>query len=308
MPTTLATTSVTGAFTVRGVPVVGADVKVEVTPPAGSGLPRLSATDTFSLTQAVVIAYSPTLVVRDVGGAQVRRGGSPLPGAKVTLVGTLPASGTVTAGVAATASGVVRIAATADAGGVLPATFAPAAALSAVVAATPGNPTDLAVSAIDLGTAVPATIAAPTRLSISTGAMLGPVSLDRARLDLVPVGALALAGTATIHLASDETGGLAGLVASGGRYDAHWFDPAGRAGAEVVRNLDAPMLQAPFALPPALVVSGTLAITGNPNKIVGASVQALCATCSGLERARPLAEAASDQLGGFQLAVPDRGL
>jgi signal transduction histidine kinase len=62
-----------------------------------------------------------------------------------------------------------------------------------------------------------------------------------------------------------------------------------------------------FELPAALQVAGTLSITGNPNKLVGAAIQILCSGCNGLDRDRPLAEAASDQLGGFRLAVPDPG-
>ena len=100
---------------------------------------------------------------------------------------------------------------------------------------------------------------------------------------------------------------LTATIPSGGRFDAQWSDPAARAGSQLYADVAAADLQAVFALPPALHVTGTLSVTGNPNKIVGASVQILCKDCNALDRVRPLAEVASDQLGEFTLAVPDPG-
>ena len=66
-------------------------------------------------------------------------------------------------------------------------------------------------------------------------------------------------------------------------------------------------LDASYQLPPALHITGTLSVTGNPNRIQGAIVQILCDDCAGLARERPIAEGVTDQFGVFSVAVPDPG-
>ncbi|MDB4960924.1 MAG: hypothetical protein JWP01_923 [Myxococcales bacterium] len=306
VPSTLGTTAGDGSFTVRGVPSSGAMVAVEVQPPVSTGLPRLEAFGTFDLGTSLAITYSSLLTTRNLAGTQVRRNGSIVPGAKVTVVGELGAIGTVVTGAtSATASGVTRVTVTADAGGTLPSLIAPAAALSAVVTVDAASQ-DLAVAALDLTTGVPSTISAPSMTTKLT-TVLGEAPLDGARLDLVPTGALALAGVPTRQLTGDGNGAVVISFPSGSKYDAYFSDPAGRSGQRVVLDLTSATVGTSYTLGAAVNVSGTLRVTGNPNRIRGASVQILCMTCSGLDRDRPLAEDASDEAGDFVLAVPDPG-
>jgi hypothetical protein len=41
--------------------------------------------------------------------------------------------------------------------------------------------------------------------------------------------------------------------------------------------------------------------------VIGASVQILCATCTGLDATRPIAETATDTVSRYRIAVPDPG-
>ncbi len=310
VPTTLGTTAGDGSYTVLGVPASGAPVKVEVTPPAALGLPRLEAQGAFNVGGQVDVTYSASLATRNIAGTTVRRGGAALANRKVVIVGALAAVGTVQAGITATASGFTRITVTTDGGGALPSVLAPAGPLSAVVTVGTLTPTvpDLAVTPFDLSTNLPPTIDAPVMTAISPQ-VLGQVPLDGARLDLVPVGALALAGAPTLQLVGDATGSFAASIPGGGRFDAYFSDPAGRSGQRIVLDVTAAGLisGSEYLLDPAVSISGTLSVTGNPNRIRGASVQILCATCAGLGRDRPIAEVASDDAGDFVLAVPDPG-
>ena len=43
-----------------------------------------------------------------------------------------------------------------------------------------------------------------------------------------------------MHLVGDATGGITGLVANGGHYDAHWYDVSGRGGPLVVADVTMP--------------------------------------------------------------------
>jgi len=301
VPSTVGTTGADGAFVVRGTYAAGAPVKVVVTPPAGSGLPRLEADGALDVARPIAIAYASAIALRDVGGTAIRRGPSALPGARVTLVGELASIGTVTAGVTATARGHVRIPLTADAGGVLPAALAPAGPLEAVIVA---GAADVAVSAFDLGPSVPSMLDAPAMLTQTT-TVLGSEPLAGVRLSLIPTGALAAAGIPASDVVSDETGALRAKLAAGGTYDLVWTDPAGRVGQHIAREVAS--LDASYVLPPALRITGTLSVTGNPNRIQGAAVTILCDACTGLDRERPIAEGASDHLGVFSLAVPDPG-
>jgi hypothetical protein len=283
-------------------------VAVDVTPPDGSGLPRLLAqAPAFALDQSFQISYA-ALALRDLAGATIRRQGAPIAGAKVVLVGSLAGIGTVTAGATASASGVVRIAATANGAGVLPATLAPARPLSAVVEAAPN---DHAVAAIDLTTGAPAAIDAPPAAAIATElrASDGLTPIAGAVLDAVPAGALALAGvTSSIRARAGPGGQLAASLAAGGRYDLRVHDPVLARGApRLVPDATAQTIAASYALRPALTATGKLLLQGSPTPIGGAAVQLLCSQCTGLERDRPLAEATSDPAGAFTLVVPDPG-
>ncbi|HET7499818.1 MAG TPA: carboxypeptidase-like regulatory domain-containing protein, partial [Kofleriaceae bacterium] len=198
VPSTVATTAGGGKFALQA-PTNPGSVILEVTPPDASGLPRFSATSsTLDLSQPLQIRYANNVALKDLAGIAVKRAGAPLAGAGVVLVGTLPVVGTVTAGATmASASGQIRIAAQTDASGELPATLVPAAKLSAVVTAAPG---DLAVADLDATGALPASLEAPAMESIIT-AVSDPrgARLPGAVLDLVPTGALAMAAAPAIH-------------------------------------------------------------------------------------------------------------
>ncbi|HWO20672.1 MAG TPA: hypothetical protein VNO30_18015 [Kofleriaceae bacterium] len=309
VPSTLATTSATGAFSVLVAPAPGAVIAVDVTPPDGSGLPRLLAQSAtlLDLAQPFQIDYASSLALRDLGGATVRRGG-PAAGAKVIVVGDLAAIGTVTAGgTPAVASGLVRIAATAGGNGALPPTLAPARALTAVIEVAPG---DLAVTAIDLTSATPAAIDAPPAVAIATQLRRPDgTSIAEAVLDAIPAGALAQAGVTSAIRARSGTGGqVAASLASGGRYDLRVHDPLLARGAPlVVPDVAVTAVAASYTLRPALLATGKLILQGSPSPVSGAVVQILCASCTGLERSRPLSESTSLPDGRFTLVVPDPG-
>jgi hypothetical protein len=311
VPSTIGTTAANGTFTVLVEPVLGAAITVDVTPPAGSGLPRLTAQSQtmFDLAQPVQVAYAGNLMTRDLAGATIRRGGAPVANAKVVLVGGVPAAGSVTAGGGAVAaSGVVRVAATASAAGVLPSTLAPARALSAVVEIVAN---DYAVTSIDLTAGVPATIDAPPAVLVATQ-LRDPQDAPIAEvvLDAIPAGALALAGvTSSIRARSGPNGALAASLAAGGRYDLRVHDPQRARGAPLlVADVAAQGVAAAYSLRRALKVSGHLVLSGSPTPVSGASVQILCSLCSGIERSRPLAEGTSAPDGAFILAIPDPGV
>ena len=309
VPSTLATTAADGAFSLLVEPDPGAVVAVDVTPPAGSGLPRLLAQSAtvFDLAQPFQISYA-ALALRDLAGATIRRQGAPVPGAKVVVVGSLAAAGTVTAGAApASASGVVRIAATANGAGVLPATLAPARPLSAVVEAAPN---DHAVTAIDLTSQAPAAIDAPPAVPIATQLRQPDgTPIAEAVLDARPVGALALAGvTSPIRARSGAGGQLSASLAAGGRYDLRVHDPVRARGAPLpATGVTAQTIAASYTLRPALIATGKLLLQGSPTPVAGAAVQLLCSLCSGLERSLPIAEGTSRPDGTFTLVVPDPG-
>lgn len=307
VPSTVGTTAANGAFTVRFAPVAGAVISVDVAPPTGSGLPRLLAQGAFDLAASIEVAYAAT-TLRDLGGAVLRRGGAPLPGARIIIVGTVPNAGLVTVGASsAGASGVVRVAAVANGAGALPATLAPARALSAVVEVAPG---DHAVAAIDLTAAAPASIEAPPPVPFSTELRRpGGQPIAEAVIDAVPTGALALAGVSSAVRARASGGGQAAAsLAAGGRYDLRIHDPAHARGAQLlVADVPASGIAASYTLPAAMVLTGALIREGNPGPVGGAAVQVFCVSCTGLDRDRPIAEATSRPDGTFRLAIPDPG-
>src|SRR5204863_4301309 len=86
LPSTLAITAADGSFSLLARPlpaVMNPLIAVDVTPPAGSGLPRLLAQSTtvFDLQNQLQIHYLSTLALRDLQGAKIQR---------TTLQGTAP--------------------------------------------------------------------------------------------------------------------------------------------------------------------------------------------------------------------------
>lgn len=305
VPSTLKTTRADGSFALNA--ATGTSVTVEVVPPAGSGLPRLSATSThFDLTASVEVRYAANVVPVDLAGMAVRRGGAAVAGARLTVMGALGAVGTVTAGAASTAqvaSGSVLIDATTDAAGAVPALRVPVAPLTGVIESAAG---DFAVVALDTASP-PAVLDAPAPQLVTT-AMLDSAGagLAGAVLDLVPAGPLATAGAPAVRAIARADGLIAVSLPSGGRYELRFTDPVRRAGALVVAERPITTIAASYRLPAALQISGALRLSGTL-ALPGASVQLMCESCSGLDRALPLFEAMSDADGRFTLGVPDPG-
>jgi len=302
VPSTLATTDAGGVFNVRAVNIPGAVVKFDVTAPESRGLPRLLVSSSlFDVTLPITVRYGAQ-TTRDLAGTIVRRSLAPLAGAKVHVVGTMTTIGTVTTGAGAplSANGEVRFTAITDGAGALPTMRAPAAVLSAVIEPSPG---DVAVSALNLTTGVPAAIDAPSMQPISTKIHDQTSALiPGATLDALPIGALQLAGTSAIHATSVAGGNLTTSFAAGGQYDLRFMDPAGRGGLLKVPGVTSATIAQNHTLLPATKVS---ALVKGTSAIRGASVQILCSACTGLERSRPIAEGITGIDGRFSLAVPD---
>jgi hypothetical protein len=303
VPSTIATTNASGAFTVRAVSIPGALVTFDVTAPAARGLPRIIVSSTmFDVTQPITIRYRST-TVRDLAGTIVRRSGNPLPGADVSVVAELPNIADVTAGATLPAGGEVRATATTNASGALPSLRVPAAPLSAVVVPAPG---DLAVTALDLTTAIPASISALPMVAVTTRTRdprtTPPPLISGVTLDAIPLGALQLSGAPTIRVTSDAAGTISTSFAAGGQYELRFSDPAGRGALLTVPSVTASTIAPSHTLRKATTVT---AVVKGSSSIKNASVQILCSSCTGLERSRPIAEGVTGIDGRFSLAVPD---
>jgi hypothetical protein len=290
VPSTVATTDSGGNFSVLASFGSGASTTVSVVPPATSGLARMSATVTLG--SSVPIAYASATPC-DLAGATIQRGGVGQAGAQVTIVGGVASPGTI-AGTAAT--GTVIASATANASGVLPSLPVPnATGLSAVVQIAPN---DLAVVAVACGVS---TITAPAEVGNAGGVTTNSAALANARVEATPAGALALATLVPIDATTGSDGSFAMQLASGATYDVRVADPRGAP----FEALGVSSVPASIALGKPLVISGTISV--GPTDLAGAAVEVLCASCSGVEADRPIAQAASDEQGHYQLAVADPG-
>jgi hypothetical protein len=307
VPSTLATTDDQGEFTV----LVDAadydrasDLAVDIAPPPATGLPRLVATAAAAELRATAldIAYDPTASAAALDGLTILRGAGPAAGARVTLVGEVPAAGTVTGAAAVAATGIARLSLVADGAGRLPSgTRAPRASLRAVIEL---DPTQRTVALLDTSGPLPATLAAldPVLRAPVVRTAAGVIA-PGAAIEAIPVGALAQAGPAVVVRAvADDTGRAALALAAGGRYQLRAVDPVARHGAT-----GAQVEVAASDVAPAYALSRAIRLEG---RIVGSSaavVQLLCGACQGLERLRPIAEAVAAVDGAFVLVVPDPG-
>jgi hypothetical protein len=304
VPSTLATTAADGTFTVRtDFPSGAVQITVKVTPPATSGLPRLEATNPFTLAGGLTIAYAGGLTTCDLASVPVRRSGTNLPGSQVTIVGSVVGNAGTINGIGVTNT--VRVVATADGTGRLPSTIVPRGALSAV---TKLSAMDHAVSSIDTSACAVAEINAPAMTAVS-GTTRDAASnvLDGIRVEAEPAGALALAGVAPIHTTANATGMFVLPLAGNGRYNVRFSDPQQRAAPLVAADVAPAGVPTNAQLAKAIAISGTVSVISNTNPVIGASVQLLCATCGGLDIARPIAETATDVASRYRLAVPDPG-
>jgi hypothetical protein len=308
VPSTLATTASNGTFSVRTDFPSNSPITVKVTPPAGSGLPRLEASGTLDLQQSLTIAYASGLQTCNLGGNAVKRGGANQANANVTFVGTLAGtSGTATTGaMSVNLTGTVRVATTANGSGVLPTVLVPRSnALSAAVSLSAA---DWAVDAVDTSACAAQTIDAPvgiTRTGITKNAttLLGGVIVEA-----TPINELAAADAQPIVTTSDANGNFSIDLASGGTYDVRFIDPQARAAPLPVLSTPPANVPQIALLPKALTISGKVTVTGTSNPIIGASIQILCASCSGIDASRPIAQTATDAQSNYRIAVPDPGV
>ncbi len=306
VPSTLSVTAADGSFAVHAAP--GATVTVEVTPPDGSGLPRLSATSTgFDLAAPVEVRYAANPGQVDLAGTVVKRQTAAVAGARLTVVGSPAPAGMVTAGAMAIAAGQARITATADAAGKLPRTLVPSGKLAAVIEVGAG---DLAVTSFDTTGGAPATLDAPPMQLITTAVTAmtegNLAGLPGALIDLVPAGALAMAAAPMLRLIAGKDGAIAAALPAGGHYQLRFQDPQGRGAPLAVADRAITAIASSYVLPAAIRIQGTLLRDGKL-AMSGAAVQLMCIGCTGLDAALPLAEAASDATGRFTLTVPDPG-
>lgn len=307
VPSTIATTNGAGSFTAHHTFMTGQPITATVTPPATSGLARLSASAMFDLAQPMQISYVGSPVTCDLAATPVKRGGANQGGAIVTIAGALAGTiGTVTTGVvSANATGSVHVVATANGSGTLPSMLVPRASLAAVVQL---GATDFAVAAVDTSTCAAQIINAPARIT-AAGIVrdLGQQPLVGARVEAVPVGALAMANLIPVQ-ATTTTGGTYSLqLASGGHYELRYFDPGGRGAPRDFADLTAAGVPATTDLAAALAIIGLVSVLNNVNPIDNASVQLLCSNCTGVAASQPIAQTATDITGNYRIAVPDPG-
>lgn len=307
VPSTIATTDGTGQFTAQVAFDATDPVTVIVTPPATSGLARLTATGNFDLAQQVQVSYATSPAPCDLAGSPVKRGGVNQGGAVVTAVGSLAGVGSVTAGVTATATGTVHVVATANGGGTLPALLVPRTALQAVIQL---GPTDFAVADLDT-TACPAQVLDAPPMITASGTVLdaqgAPQPIAGVKIEAFPIGSLALANLLPVQTTSVDQGAFTLHLAAGAHYAVRFQDPSAHNAEFAYPDLTAAGIPAMVQLAPAVALTGTVQILNYPNSIENASVTLLCATCTGVAASTPIAQTATDFTGSYRLAIPDPG-
>ncbi len=305
VPSTIGTTAANGTYAVRTAFVANQPIIATITPPATSGLPKLTATAQLDLAQPVNASFAASPAPCDLAGTAVKRGGANQAGAAVTIVGALAApAGAITNGAVSTpASGTVHVAAVASAGGTLPATLVPRAPLAAVIQLAAQG--DLAVSAFDASACAAQLFDAPARIA-AAGEIHDPADaqLAGARVEAVPTGALAMANLIPVQATSDAHGAFTLQLAAGGHYALHFSDPGGRGSPRDFPDVLA-SVPATTVLAKAIAITGTVTVQDHAGSIANASVQLLCASCTGLAASMPIAQTATDLLGAYRVAVPD---
>jgi hypothetical protein len=180
----------------------------------------------------------------------------------------------------------------------------PRAPLSAVIEVAAG---DFAVAALDTSTCAAQALDAPAAI-VATGEIknsAGTITLPGARAEAVPLGALALANLIPVEATADANGQFSLSLAAGAHYALHFFDPGGRGAPHDYPDETASGVPGEALLDPAIAISGLVTVIGFPNPVANASVQILCAACTGVAASQPLAETATDSTGAYRIAVPD---
>lgn len=304
VPSTVGVTGADGGFTLLlqdGGGAAEISAELSIVPPEGSGLPRLDGTAAQlpPAGQPLAISYRGDLALREVAGVELRRQGAAAPGAQVIFVGEVAAAGSASGGVSL--RGAVRIALTADGDGKLTAGRVPAAALTAVLVAAPG---EQAVLPFD-GAAPPAILDAPAMRAV-TGTARTPdgAAAAGAVIDLLPSGALARAGLPGRTAVAGAGGAFSVPAAPGGSYLAELSDPQ-RRGAPRLSPVAAPGAIGDLTLSPGHQLQATLKPRFGASPVAGAAVELYCVVCSAEAARRPLATAVTAFDGALELLVPD---
>ncbi|HUH06014.1 MAG TPA: carboxypeptidase-like regulatory domain-containing protein [Kofleriaceae bacterium] len=315
VPSSLGTTDATGSWAVKA--VTGAATALTVTPPDGSGLPRLELPPGAGLIAAsaspLTIRYSASLTSRALGfGVRDTDTTTPLPGAGVTLVmRSIANAGTVTpqGGSALAASGELRLTATADGAGDIAGLAVPEADYDVILRPAGGGL--VTVSTIEVTAGQPS----PTALSLlAPGTIVGRIldgtqGQEGIRVIASPRALLASEAGAAAMASSGADGGFALPVVGDGLYDltlqpltsslarARVIGVTAPAGGEMSALMDVPLER-------AISVRGRVALPG-ANGSAGITVLVLCDGCTGLAATMPIADDVSVAGGYFDVAIPD---
>ncbi len=299
VPSTVATTAPDGSFALRA--RAGSKIEISVTPPAGSGLPRLALSDALvSLTTPLDVRYADTLEVRDLGGLAVTLDGAAAPGARVTVIGTMAAAGCIEPCASNKLAGFVRQAAFTNGAGVLASLRVPRGALHAVLEASSG---EQAVHAVDTSAPAPSALAIAREPEISGSVTLAGEPLAEAVVRLEPLGPLEAAGVGVRQVQTAADGRFSSAAATGGQYRVVAADPRWR-GIPVAEEVSAPAAIGAVSLRSRIVLRGQ--VTDGTRPIPHAAIELQCSSCVGLERQRPISATLADLTGAYQLALPKR--
>ncbi len=318
VPSTIAVTAADGSFTVRG--RAGGATAVTVSPPPGSGLPRVDLGASAGLVAAVdkplTIRYAAGVTSRDVALTVLEPdGATPAGAARVTWIArpmTAVATVTPQGEAALDASGGLRLTGVADGAGALAADGLPEAVYDVVVE-TAGGAVGLTSIELEAGVESPASLVTPAPAALGGTAVddqAAPVA--GVTVTAVPRGLLAnVAGASATAITSDDGSFTAELVA-GGSYDLS-ISPRDHTLARVRRaELVAPAAGQSLdlgdvALERAISVFGQVTIPGVAGGAAGVTVTALCFDCDPVAAQIPAAEAVTNYNGRFDLAIADPG-
>jgi hypothetical protein len=315
VPTTIGVTDLTGAFAVTG--QLGGATAISVTPPAGSGLPRLDLPASAGLIASagtpLEIRYAASGTSRTVDTTLTETDGTtPLPGASATFVArSIAAAGTVTpqGGSAVDAAGELRATAESDGAGAISVAL-PEAVYDLIVRPPAASSAAVhLIAGVDLSAGQPS----PSALAVAAPATLGGRVVDTAGLEgsvvrAAPRGLLASEPGAAGTAIAIADGSYSVAVVGGARYDLT-IDPAGSFARAVVADVTAPapgddLDLGAASLDPAIAVSGAVVVSGAPVRS-GITVQVFCGDCTGGAALVPLAESITDADGRFTVALPD---
>lgn len=303
-PSSVAVTAAAGTFALAWHP--SADGELVVVPPAGSGLPRLTAAMTgLSTAQPLVVRYTPGHPIVDLAGVPVRIGGAPVVDGHALVALELGAVATVSDGSATVAAtGLHRDRVATDAAGRLTA-YRATAGSGRVFAVGPAGAGGVAL--LDLGAPVAAIDApAPTVLT-GTVTDRGGAPIAGVALTAVVDGDLAHLGAPTTAATTGPDGRFALAVAAGATYQIELRDPRAVVAPRTLTAAGAAGELGAVALPPAIRLRGTLRLVGQSVGLPDVGVSALCDACAGLDRSRPLGTGVTDPAGDFAVVIPDPG-